>query len=198
MKPKAGLLLLILFSAAMLILGGSAPFSAGPPAPAPAANAVINAVSNAAFDAAANAGVDALANAEIKTAGISGRVVLPCQWTGDAASLPVIGTWVNKDYDNDGRSGRVDYIANSDGTIGYSAYDKSDGSGDVYTGTVAYLERWTDDQGRQCGRCKVTLDFGMSWETLDRVSKDGKTLEVQSGVKTINPKGPRYSVYYRK
>ncbi len=177
MRVKVGLLQLVLFSAALVILGGSAP-----PLSAPAVHT----------------GINEPVNAEIIGAGISGRAVLPCQGSGDTASLPVIGTWVNKDYDNEGRSGRVDYIANSDGTIGYAAYDKSDGSGNVYKGTVTYSKRWTDDQGRQCGKCTVTLDFGMSWETLDRISKDGKTLEVQSGVKAIDPKGPRYSVYYRK
>jgi hypothetical protein len=37
----------------------------------------------------------------------------------------------------------------------------------------------------------------MSWETLDRIAADGSTLEVQSGVRKINPKGPRHSIYYR-
>jgi hypothetical protein len=120
------------------------------------------------------------------------------EWSGDVSQLPIIGTWINPDYNNDGRSARVEYAANTDGTIGYAAFDKADGSGNVYKGTVKYLERWTDGEGRQCGRSIVTLDIGMSWETLDRISADGKTLEVQSGVKAIDPSGPRYSVYYRE
>jgi hypothetical protein len=169
MRVRFGLLQLVLFSAALVILGGSAPPAGGSPA-----------------------------NVGINTAGISAQSTLPCEWQGDVSKLPVIGTWINKDYNNDGRSGMVEYIADSDGTISYRACDNADGSGNVYKGKVSYRKRWTDEQGRQCGRCTVTLDFGMSWETLDRVSKDGKTLEVQSGVKTIDPKGPRYSIYYRK
>ncbi|MBN1797835.1 MAG: hypothetical protein JW822_04635 [Spirochaetales bacterium] len=131
-------------------------------------------------------------------AGIPANQNIQVEWSGDVSKLPIIGTWINADYNNDGRSARVDYIAGSDGTISYAAFDKADGSGNVYKGTVKYLERWTDTEGRQCGKSIVTLDLGMSWETLDRISADGKTLEVQSGVSEIDPKGPRYSVYYRK
>lgn len=120
------------------------------------------------------------------------------EWSGDVSKLHIIGTWINTEYNNEGRSARVDYLANSDGTISYTVYDKVDGSGNVYKGTIKYIERWTDAEGRQYGKSIVTLDIGMSWETLDRISADGKTLEVQSGVDKIDPQGPRYSVYYRE
>ena len=110
----------------------------------------------------------------------------------------IAGEWINTDYDTDGRSAKLVYIRNTDKTYTYTAYDKSDGSGNVYTGTVIYLKRWYDDKGNLLGKSKVDLEGGMSWETLERISKDGKSLEVQSGVTEINPSGPRYSIYYRK
>jgi hypothetical protein len=109
----------------------------------------------------------------------------------------IAGVWINKDYDNDGRSAKLVYTLKSGNTYSYKAYDKPDGSGDVYTGTVTYSKRWSDGKGNLPGKSKVTLEGGMSWETLDRISKDGKTLEVQSGVTEIEPSKPRYSIYYR-
>ncbi len=115
-----------------------------------------------------------------------------------ASDQAVIGTWINKDYNGDKRSAKLVYTANSDGTISYVVYDNTDGSGNKYEGTVTYKEQWTDSQGRLYCKSIVKLLGGMSWEALDRISADGKTLEVQSGVTEINPKGPRYSIYYRE
>jgi hypothetical protein len=109
----------------------------------------------------------------------------------------IAGVWINKDYNNDGRSAKLVYTLKSGNTYSYKAYDKADGSGDVYTGSVTYSKRWSDGKGNLLGNSKVTLEGGMSWETLDRISKDGKTLEVQSGVTAIDPSKPRYSIYYR-
>ena len=106
------------------------------------------------------------------------------------------GAWVNPDYNDEGRSARVVYSLNADGTYTYLAFDKIEG-GQAYEGTVKYLKTWTDEEGRSCGQCVVTLG-GMSWETLDRIAADGSSLEVQSGVGKINPNGPRYSIYYRR
>ena len=122
----------------------------------------------------------------------------PVELSGDISELDIIGIWVNSEYNNDGRSAKVEYIADSDGTITYFAYDNDDGSGNVYKGTVKYLEMWTDSEGRLCGKSIVTLSMGMSWETLDRISADVLTLEVQSGTDKIDPNGPRYSIYYRQ
>ncbi len=108
------------------------------------------------------------------------------------------GTWINKDYNDDKRSAKLVYTANSDGTILYVVYDNTDGSGNKYEGTVTYKDQWTDPQGRLCSKSIVKLLEGVSWEAIDRISTDGKTLEVQSGVTEINPKGPRYSIYYRE
>jgi hypothetical protein len=105
------------------------------------------------------------------------------------------GTWINPEYNDEGRSARLVYSLNADGTYTYLAYDRIEG-GEVYEGTVKYQKTWIDEEGRSCGQCLVTLG-GMSWETLDRISVDGSTLEVQSGVRKINPDGPRYSIYYR-
>ena len=110
----------------------------------------------------------------------------------------IAGEWINKDYDSDNRSAKLVYTRTGDNTYSYKAYDKSDGSGNVYTGKAVYKKRWFDDKGNLLGESNVSLEGGMSWETLDRISKDGKTLEVQSGVKKIDPSGPRYSIYYRK
>jgi len=107
----------------------------------------------------------------------------------------IAGTWVNPEYNDEGRSARVVYTPNTDGSYTYLAFDRIEG-GEVYEGTVKYLKTWVDEEGRSCGQCVVTLG-GMSWETLDRIAADGSALEVQSGVRKINPKGPRYSIYYR-
>jgi len=122
--------------------------------------------------------------------------------TGGPSSTPqageahgIAGTWVNPDYNDEGRSARVVYSLNADGTYTYLAFDRIEG-GEVYEGTVKYLKTWVDEEGRSCGQCVVTLG-GMSWETLDRIAADGSTLEVQSGVRKINPNGSRYSIYYR-
>jgi hypothetical protein len=120
---------------------------------------------------------------------------------GDASAAPaaeahgIAGTWVNPDYNDEGRSARLVYTLNADGTYAYLAFARIEG-GEVYEGTVEYLKVWTDEQGRSCGQSIVTLG-GMSWDTLDRIASDGSTLEVQSGVDRINPNGPRYSIYYR-
>ena len=114
---------------------------------------------------------------------------------GDQA---IIGIWINKDSNGDKRSAKLIYTANSDGTMSYVVYDNTDGSGKKYEGTATYKEQWTDSQGRLCSKSIVKLLGGMSWEALDRISADGKTLEVQSGVTEINPEGPRYSIYYRE
>lgn len=116
---------------------------------------------------------------------------------GEVGDHNIVGAWVNPEYNDGGRSARVVYSLNSDGTYTYLAFDRVDGSGDVYEGTVKYLKTWIDEEGRSCGQCIVTLNNGMSWETLDRIGADGSTLEVQSGVRKINPKGGRYSIYYR-
>jgi hypothetical protein len=105
------------------------------------------------------------------------------------------GTWVNPDYNDEGRSARVVYSLNADGTYTYLAFERIEG-GEAYEGTVKYLKTWIDEEGRSCGQCVVTLG-GMSWDTLDRIAADGSTLEVQSGVRKINPSSPRYSIYYR-
>jgi len=107
----------------------------------------------------------------------------------------IAGTWINPEYNDEGRSARLVYSLNADGTYTYLSFDRIEG-GEVYEGTVKYLKTWVDEEGRSCGQCVVTLG-GMSWETLDRIAADGSTLEVQSGVRKINPKGPRYSIYYR-
>ena len=115
-----------------------------------------------------------------------------------APAHPIAGVWTNPAYDGQGRSGRVVYTANADGSFNYTAYDKADGSGDAYKGKVVYKKTWKDAKGYLYGLSTVTLEYGMSWETLDRISPDGKTLEVEPGVKEINPKGPRYSIYFKK
>ena len=107
-----------------------------------------------------------------------------------------IGTWINADYDGQGRSGMVVYIQEDNGSITYSAYDNSDSSGNVYKGSVQILSEWTDDEGRIYTQSKVTLEDGMAWDTLSRVSADGKTLEVQPEATEIDYNNSRYSIYY--
>lgn len=119
------------------------------------------------------------------------------------ASLPdsataILGTWANKAYDDQQRSGRVTYTRSSEDAIRYVATDMSDGTGKRYPGSVVFHEQWTGDDGYRHAVSTVTLDAGFAWKTLSRISPDGKTLEVQSGVEKINPNGPRYSVYYRQ
>lgn len=118
--------------------------------------------------------------------------------SGTPGNTEILGTWINPNYDGKGRSGMIVYEELGDGTYAYKAYDNSDGSGNVYEGTVVYQETWTDEEGRRMGRSSVSLNNGMSWVTLERISADGSTLEVQPGVDEINPKGARYSIYYRK
>jgi hypothetical protein len=114
------------------------------------------------------------------------------------AAHPIAGIWTNPDYNGQGRSARVSYKSTGGNTFLYNACDNADGSGDVYTGKVIYKKTWKNAKGYRYGLSTVTLSqIGMSWETLDRISPDGKTLEVQPGVKEINPKGARYSVYKR-
>lgn len=110
----------------------------------------------------------------------------------------LIGTWINEDYNGDGRSAKVVYTQKADNTIVYSSYDNSDGTGNVYEGTVDIKEMNKDAEGSVLGKSVVTLDGAMSWDTLFRISVDGSTLEVQSGTESIDPKGPRYSIYYRQ
>ncbi|MEA2016647.1 MAG: hypothetical protein U9O59_08135 [Actinomycetota bacterium] len=107
-----------------------------------------------------------------------------------------IGTWINTDYDGQGRSGMVLYIQEDDGSITYSAYDNSDGSGNIYKGSVKILSERTDDEGRIYTQSKVTLEDGMAWDTLTRISADGQTPEVQPEATEIDPNNSRYSIYY--
>lgn len=90
------------------------------------------------------------------------------------------------------------YTQKADGTIVYISYDNSDGSGNTYEGTVDVKEMKEGSQGRTVARSVVALAESMSWDTLFRISADGSTLEVQSGTENIDPKGPRYSIYYRQ
>ena len=132
-----------------------------------------------------------------ESAGDSDQESVETAETGDVEDHNIVGAWVNPEYNDEGRSARVVYSLNADGTYTSLAFDRVDGSGTVYEGTVKYLKTWIDAEGRSCGQCIVTLNKGMSWETLDRIGTDGSTLEVQSGVRKINPKGARYSIYYR-
>jgi hypothetical protein len=132
---------------------------------------------------------DSGSKADSGSAEISGSA----EQAGDAHEIA--GTWVNPEYNDEGRSARLVYSPDSDATYTYLAFDRIEG-GEVYEGTAEYLKTWIDEEGRSCGQCIVTLR-GMSWETLDRISADGSTLEVQSGVREINPKRSRYSIYYR-
>ncbi len=113
------------------------------------------------------------------------------------SAAAILGTWTNKGYNGQGRSGRVVYAKASDGKLRYVATDMADGSGKMYSGTVVFHKQWTDPNGRRHAISTVTLDEGFAWKTLSRISQDGKTLEVQSGVAEIDPKGPRYSIYYK-
>lgn len=88
------------------------------------------------------------------------------------------------------------YNLEADGTITYSAYDESDGSGNVYRESVKFLSKQNDDEGRSYAQCKVTLEDGMSWDMLSRVSADGKILEVQPDATEIDINDSRYSIYY--
>ena len=155
------------------------------------------------FDAA----VDSMIDRETDKAAAEARAEAEAKAEGDSPQAPprnidpsvhrIVGAWENPEYNAEGRSARVVFSLNADGTFTYLAFGRLDGSGEVYEGTVVYTRTWIDDQGRSCGESTVTLNNGMSWNTLDRISVDGNTLEVQSGVRTINPKGPRYSIYYR-
>ncbi len=107
-----------------------------------------------------------------------------------------IGAWINTEYDGQGRSGMVVYRQETDGTITYSAYDNSDGSGNEYKGSVRFLSEWTDDEGRIYTQSNVTLEDGMAWDTLSRISVDGKTLEVQQEATEIDINDSVYSIYY--
>ncbi len=118
--------------------------------------------------------------------------------TATDSATAIIGTWINKDYNGQGRSGRVVYSKDPKGKIRYVATDMADGSGAKYPGSVVFHKQWTDDKGVRHGQSTVTLDQGFAWKTLSRISADGKTLEVQSGVKKINPKGARYSIYHKE
>lgn len=113
------------------------------------------------------------------------------------SATAILGTWTNKDYNGQGRSGRVVYSKASDGKLRHVATDMADGSGKMYSGAVVFHKQWTDPDGRRHAISTVTLDEGFAWKTLSRISQDGKTLEVQSGVAEIDPKGPRYSIYYK-
>ncbi len=111
----------------------------------------------------------------------------------------IAGTWTNPDYDGEGRSAKVVYTPRKGGGFDYTAYDNADGSGQAYEGKAVYKKTWSDKKGFSYGLSTVTLtEFGMSWETLDRISPNGKILEVQPGVTEIDPEGARYSIYYRQ
>ncbi len=152
------------------------------------------------FDAAVDGMVDrerdaAVAEADASAGGGSSAQRAP--GNVDLSIHRIVGAWENPDYNDEGRAARVVYSLDADGTFTYLAFDRLDGSGKVFEGTVTYIKTWIDEQGRSCGESTVTLDNGMSWNTLDRIGVDGNTLEVQSGVRKINPKGPRYSIYFR-
>ncbi len=108
------------------------------------------------------------------------------------------GTWINSDYDNEGRSGMVVFELQGDGSYKYTAYDTSKGKGDAYKGTQVYLERWNDAEGNLFGKCRVTLDMGMQWKVIDKMSADGNTLELVPNSDVIDPGNPQYSIYKRK
>jgi hypothetical protein len=152
------------------------------------------------FDAAVDSMFDRekdAAVAEADSSAASGSSAESAPRNIDPSVHKIVGAWENLDYNDEGRAARVVYSLNADGTFTYLAFDRLDGSGEVYEGTVTYIRTWIDEQGRSCGESTVTLNNGMSWNTLDRIGVDGDTLEVQSGVKKINPKGPRYSIYFR-
>lgn len=113
------------------------------------------------------------------------------------SAAAILGKWTNKDYNGQGRSGRVVYSKASDGKLRYIATDMADGSGKMYSGVVVFHKQWTDPDGRRHAISTVTLDEGFAWKTLSRISQDGKILEVQSGVAEIDPQGPRYSIYFK-
>jgi len=158
------------------------------------------------FDAAVDSMIDrqtdkgaaqAEANARGDAAEDAGAPAPTARQGIDPSVHRIVGTWENREYNDKGRSARVVFGLNADGTFSYLAFDRLDGSGEVYKGTVAYIRGWIDEEGRSCGESTVTLNNGMSWNTLDRIGVDGNTLEVQSGVRRIDPRGPRYSIYYR-
>lgn len=153
----------------------------------------------AVVDAQADAQADAAQGAAAKSPAAQGAASTPqpAPRNFDPSVHRVVGVWENREYNTEGRSARVVFSLNSDGTLTYLAFDRLDGSGQTYKGTVTYIRTWIDEAGRSCGESTVMLDNGMSWNTLDRVSVDGNTLEVQSGVRAIDPKGPRYSIYRR-
>ena len=122
----------------------------------------------------------------------------PAAMATGAAGEGLVGTWINEEYNGENRSAKVVYTQKTDGTIVYISYDNSDGSGNAYEGTVDVKEIKLDSQGRSVATSVVTLAGSMSWDTLFRISADGSTLEVQSGTENIDPKGPRYSIYYRQ
>jgi hypothetical protein len=142
------------------------------------------------------AAADAEREAAADSGGSAGAPAQTAPANIDPSVHRVVGAWENPAYNNEGRSARVVFSLNADGTFTYLAFDRLDG-GEVYEGVVTYTRTWIDEQGRSCGESTVALNNGMSWNTLDRISVDGNTLEVQSGVRKINPQGPRYSIYYR-
>ena len=117
---------------------------------------------------------------------------------GGSSAQSIVGIWTNPAYNTDARSARLEYSPQGDGVFKYVATDTDSGGGKRYEGTVTYKERWMDSEGRICGKSDVDLSAGMTWETLDRISADGNTLEVQSSTREIDPQGARYSVYYRR
>jgi hypothetical protein len=138
----------------------------------------------------------AAAEAETEAAGSAAASSQTAPQNAEPSVHKVVGAWENPDYNNEGRAARVVFGLNDDGTYTYLAFDRLDG-GEVFEGTVVYQRTWVDEEGRSCGESTVTLNNGMSWNTLDRISADGNVLEIQSGVREINPQGARYSIYYR-
>ena len=108
---------------------------------------------------------------------VTSAVAVPIAAQPKTPAHPIVGIWTNPAYNGEGRSARVVYQPDGKGGFIYTAYDNADGSGAAYKGKAVYKKTWKDKKGFRYGLSTVTLDqFGMSWETLDRISPDGKTM----------------------
>ena len=75
---------------------------------------------------------------------------------------------------------------------------ESAGTGEVGDHNIAgaWINSVYNDEGRSARVVySLNADGAYTYLAVDRA--DGSTLEVQSGVRKINPKGARYSIYYR-